>query len=110
MDIKLKIWLEKDGKAIFGLGKLNLLKAIEEEGSISKASKRIGMTYRRAWNLLEDIEINLGIKILKRKRGGRDGGYTKLTREAKDLIFKFENTANEIMEFAKDSYKRHFGG
>ena len=108
MNIGLKVWLEKDENALFGLGKLKLLKAIEEEGSISKASKKLGIPFRRAWDLLENIENNLGIKILERKRGGKGGGYTKLTSEAKDLINRFEETADEIMEFAEKRFKEHF--
>ena len=108
MNIKLKIWLEENGKVLFGLGKLELLKAIEKEGSISKASKSVGIPFRRAWNLLKDIEVNFGVKILEKKRGGKNGGYTKLTSEAKNIMEKFEKTINEIMEYSQESYKRNF--
>jgi len=108
MNIGVKVWLEKDGKTIFGLGKVKLLKAIEREGSISKASKVTGISFRRAWKLLEDIETNLGINILEKKRGGKNGGYTRLTTEAKELLAKFEDTADEIIEFARESYNIHF--
>ena len=50
MEIKWRIWIEKDGKHVIGKGGAEILRAIKEEGSIAAASKRLGMSYKYVWN------------------------------------------------------------
>ena len=49
ISVQTKVWLEKEGRPVFGIGKLGLFKAIRREGSISKASKKMNISFRRAW-------------------------------------------------------------
>ena len=46
--IKSRIWIEVDGEILLGEGRVSLLKAIEKTGSLSKASKSLGMSYKKA--------------------------------------------------------------
>ncbi len=93
--IKFKLWVEKDGDIIIGLGRDKLLREIEKTGSISKAAKNVGMSYKKAWSFLKTMESRLGVKLVKTHRGGKKGGGTELTEEAKQLLSDFEkiNTA-----------------
>ena len=69
--IKSKIWLEADGRMIFSDGRLALLEAVDELGSLSLAARRLGMSYRAAWGLLKVTERALGAPLLDVTIGGR---------------------------------------
>ncbi|MEM1590069.1 MAG: LysR family transcriptional regulator, partial [Candidatus Bathyarchaeia archaeon] len=54
-----KIWLEYDGKPLIGKGGAQILEQIENEQSISKAARKLGMSYRYVWNYIKRIEKTL---------------------------------------------------
>ncbi|RLI79715.1 ModE family transcriptional regulator [Archaeoglobales archaeon] len=86
MEVKFKVWIEKDGKHVIGKGGADILKAIKEQGSISKAAKSLNMSYKYVWNYLNKIEQALGKKIVKRERGGKEGGKTTLTGIGEEIL------------------------
>ena len=61
MEIKHKIWVENDGKTIFGPGRDILFKAIDECHSLNAAAKKLGMSYRPAWGRVMASEKRLGL-------------------------------------------------
>ena len=86
-----KIWLETDKGYVFGKGPFNLLKCIRETGTLSGAAKALGMSYRHAWGLVKEVEHNVGKDILITHKGGKaGGGGAELTKEALDLLAKYE--------------------
>lgn len=86
-----KIWLEtSDQVGILGDRKCELLKAIDEAGSLNNAVRKMGMTYRRTWGNLRETEKKLGFPLIRPTRGGVTGGSTVLTLEAKIIIAAFE--------------------
>ena len=74
MQIKLKVWFELDGEYIFGDGRAELLRLIEQLGSITKAASTLRMSYRHAWGQVRRLEERLGIKLVETRTGGRGGG------------------------------------
>lgn len=60
MKIRSKVWIEKKGELVFGKGRSDLLKAIDETGSLSKACGRLNMSYRRGWSYVSSSEKRLG--------------------------------------------------
>ncbi|MCK5291869.1 MAG: NUDIX domain-containing protein [Thermoplasmata archaeon] len=88
-EFKSKNWLEKDGKVIIGEGRATLLKYILEFGSLTKAAEEMGMSYRHAWGIVQEINEVLGKEIIHSERGGVDGGKTQLTDEGKRLLEDF---------------------
>lgn len=105
-----KIWLSTlDGKGILGDGKWKILKAIEEHGSLKAATENLGLTYRRTWGDLKEIENTLGINLLDKSRGGKDGGQTQLTPEGKKLVAAFDNfhlKVGHIIEEAFNDFRK----
>jgi len=87
LEIKNKIWLEKNGRVVFGQGRDNLLKAIEECKSLNAAAKKLNMSYRAAWGRLKASEERLGIKLVERS----SGEALRLTAEAKAFIEEFDD-------------------
>jgi len=69
-----------------GPGKIELLEAIREAGSISGGARKIGMSYRRAWLLVEEINAALQEPAVTSTTGGRQGGGAVLTPVGKKII------------------------
>lgn len=70
----------------FGRGKADLLLAIDEEGSISAAGRRMGMSYRRAWNLVEEMNLAFREPLIDSARGGSGGGGASLTPRGREIL------------------------
>ena len=96
MDYKIKsrIWIEADGNILLGEGRVHLLKAIGETGSLSKAAKSLGMSYKKAWALIDAVNSRAKKPVCTSSIGGKRGGGTELTTYGKSLINTFE-TINE---------------
>jgi molybdate transport system regulatory protein len=67
-----------NGNAI-GPGKIQLLELIAEHGSIAAAGRVIGMSYRRAWLLVEDLKSIFAAPLVSAQQGGNSGGGAQLT-------------------------------
>lgn len=86
-----KMWLETDRGYVFGEGPFDLLKGIQEIGTLSGAAKALGMSYRHAWGLVKEVEQNLGKAMLITHKGGKaGGGGAELTKEALGLLTMYE--------------------
>ena len=82
---RLKIRIAFEGGHI-GPGKIRLLEKIMEKGSISGAAKEMGMTYRRAWHLIETLQSELNVNVIETSVGGKKGGGANVTPYGRDLI------------------------
>ena len=69
-----------------GPGKITLLEAIDREGSISAAGRALGMSYRRAWELVDALNKTLGTAVVATSPGGHGGGGAQLTDAGRALI------------------------
>ena len=69
-----------------GPGKIALLEAIRSTGSISAAARLLGMSYRRAWLLVEEINDALREPAVTAETGGRSGGGAALTGVGEKII------------------------
>ena len=69
-----------------GPGKVALLEAIQSTGSISAGARSLGMSYRRAWLLIEDVNHSLRKPAVTAETGGRAGGGAVLTPVGKRVI------------------------
>jgi len=96
--IRYRIWIEIDGEPVLGKGGANLLRAIKEEGSLSAASRRLGVSYVFAWEYLQRINEILGIPVVETKRGGRGGGTAKLTKTGERLLALYEKAEKIVRE------------
>jgi molybdate transport system regulatory protein len=103
-----KIWLDHNGKA-FGEGPYELLKRVEETNSLREAAHEMGMSYSKAWKLIQMMEKRLGFSLLDKKVGGLSGGGSQVTPRAKDLIERYERFEMEAMRAVEKAYRKHFG-
>ena len=82
------LWLRLDlanGHHI-GPGKIALLEAIRAKGSITAAARHLGMSYRRAWLMVEDVNEALHKPAVTSAQGGSHGGGTTLTDIGEQII------------------------
>lgn len=77
-----------DGQRI-GPGKIDLLEAIAACGSISGAGRRMGMSYKRAWDLVEETNAMFETPVVVRHIGGRKGGGASLTPLGESLVRRY---------------------
>lgn len=91
MELHAKFWIEEDGKLLLSDYRVRLLRLIDETGSLSEAAVAMQLSYRRAWGKLKEIEDNLGVKLVDRSVGGAGGGGSRLTREGRRLIERYEH-------------------
>jgi molybdate transport system regulatory protein len=99
-----KVWIEYRGKPILGKGGAQILEQIEHDNSISKAARRLGMSYRYVWNYLQKIEKTLGKQVMKTYRGGKSGGGgAKLTQLGKNLLEEYKLVEQHLSAFLSDA-------
>lgn len=82
----LSIRVELSPTEAIGPGKIRLLEAIDETGSISAAGRALRMSYRRAWLLLDDLNHLFDQPVATTAQGGRAGGGARLTPFGKRLV------------------------
>ncbi|RMX15410.1 LysR family transcriptional regulator [Vandammella animalimorsus] len=84
--IKFRLRIYRDEVIAVGPGKVQLLEAIGEAGSISAAARRLGMSYRRAWLLVEELNGALREPAVRTTTGGAHGGGATLTPLGLQLV------------------------
>ena len=109
MEIKSKLWIEVDGEPVFGRGRRFLLQAIDEYGSINQAAKEISISYKRAWSYIKAMEERLGVSLVERKAGGKNGGGALLTKDARKFLKKYEQMEDGIREMVDKKFTAIFG-
>jgi len=97
-----KVWLEFKGKPLLGKGGADILEAIKKERSISKAAKKVGMSYRYVWNYLASVNKALGEPIVETFKGGKAGGGAKLTQLGETLLKEYKRVEDYVGEILGD--------
>lgn len=88
---RLNFKVELDNGGALGPGKIRLLEFIDEKGSIRSAASAMGMSYRRAWLLLHEVEDMMGASVFAPETGGRKGGGTALTAAGRAIVHHYRS-------------------
>lgn len=88
----------KDDEFILGEGRAELLKHIEETGSISSAADRMDMSYRHAWGIIQEMENSIEEDLVRTQRGGNEEKGSVLTPAGKQLISDYAAMKKEHKE------------
>lgn len=91
---RLSIRLDLASGDRIGPGKIALLEAIKSTGSISGAARKIGMSYRRAWLLVEEINGSLRSPAVEAATGGKQGGGASVTDVGERIIEIYRSIQN----------------
>ncbi|HOC46532.1 MAG TPA: LysR family transcriptional regulator, partial [Syntrophorhabdaceae bacterium] len=107
MKVGYKVWIDNDGKA-FGEGPYQVLRQIEQTGSLHKAAIELNMSYRKAWLMIKAIEKRLGFPLLERKVGGVSGGGSSITPEGRQFLKSYEGFRKDVKTVLEETFKKHF--
>lgn len=95
------VWLTVDGENLGGAGRVALLGAIAEYGSITQAAKAVKMSYKAAWDAIDAMNNLAGVALVERVAGGKGGGGTRLTRRGVQLVENFKIIEREHQLFVR---------
>lgn len=97
-DIKYKIWLEKDAKNILGQGGAKLLEAIKETKNLGEAAKKLGYSYKYAWNILQKIKKRFDKEVVRVFKGGKGGGGGVELTDLGEKLLLYYRTFEEYLD------------
>ena len=107
---RIKLWVEKDGLLVLSDYRVQLLRHVGETGSLAEAAQRMGLSYRRAWGKVREIERNLGRPLVRSEVGGAGGGGSRLTREGERLVALYERFRQRMETDLGKEFREVFDG
>ena len=99
VQIKGRLWLEKDGETFLSWGRVVLLERIRDLGSIAAAARAMEMAYSHAWSLVAAMNRQAGQELVGRTFGGSRGGRAWLTPAGEAAIAQFWELAHKFLEW-----------
>lgn len=96
------LWLEGNGTRFFGPGPVELLQLIEETGSINQAAKKMGMSYKKAWEIVNRLNEKVGSPMVITATGGEKGGGSTISEEAKVMIEWYLSLREKFRKFMEN--------
>lgn len=103
-----RLWVESEDDRFMGIGRLELLRQIQAHGSISKAAQAMGMSYKRAWDLVSSLNAQAARPLVLTQTGGKRGGGTVVTAEGAALVAEFEALQARFQAFLAAEAERMF--
>jgi len=94
-----RLWLETEDGRFLGIGRLELLEHIAALGSISKAAQAMGMSYKRAWDLVASMNAQAAAPLVATQTGGTKGGGAAVTAAGQEAIVAFRALQDRFQEF-----------
>jgi molybdate transport system regulatory protein len=108
LDVRSKVWIERDGEVVLSEWRVALLEGVVETGSLAGAAAKLGVPYRTAWTRLRQIEAGLGFKVLETQSGGASGGGSTLTPAACDVLARFHRVADGVGALVDARFRDEF--
>ncbi|MHC1746864.1 MAG: NTP transferase domain-containing protein [Cellulosilyticaceae bacterium] len=102
-----RVSIEKETLFFNSRAKL-LLILIQDTHSVRSACRHTALSYSKAWNMLNQLERELGYAVVERQHGGSKGGKTYLTKEGIEFLGKYQQFEQNIRQYAKDEFDRLF--
>lgn len=104
-----KLWLESEGRLVMSDYRLRLLQLIGESGSLAAAAAAMGLSYRRAWGKIKELEANLGYPLVRSEVGGAGGGHTALTPEGQALLNAYARFRDRVEAAVRQAFDEELG-
>jgi molybdenum ABC transporter molybdate-binding protein len=104
--VGLRTWVARAGRTILGKGRLELLEGIDRWNSISAAARQMGMSYRRAWLLVQSINEAAGEPLVEAIVGGSHGGGARLTAQGRLAVAVFRELQTHLQGVAAATLSR----
>ena len=101
INLKVKLYLENEQDKFMGIGVLWLLQKVQQCGSLRAAALDLGISYSKAFRMVENLESSLGKAVISRKKGGMQRSGASLTPFGQEFIVlydKFQRKCKTLME------------
>ena len=89
-----------------GPGKVELLELVQQTGSIMEASKRMGMSYMRAWTLIRTMEACFKQRLVQTQRGGKQGGSADLTETGRKVTAIYHGMEEDCLRATRRGWQK----
>jgi molybdate transport system regulatory protein len=103
--IRIRFRVDMESACSVGPGKIALLEGVLETGSLSAAARRLGMSYRRAWLLLDSLNRSFQRPLTSASIGGRGGGGVALTELGREIIEEYRRMQADFDRLAARRWK-----
>lgn len=100
------LWLEGDGVRFFGPGPVQLLELIQQTGSINQAAKKMQMSYKKAWQLVNNLNAMSAQPMVITATGGEKGGGSSISEEAVRMIGYHQQLRERFKKFLEEETRR----
>lgn len=104
--LKIRVWVERDGRKVLGIGRFELLGHIDRLHSISAAAREMKMSYRRAWTLVRDMNVAAGEPLVELATGGAGGGGAMLTARGREAVAFYQSLLDQLAAVEASVSKR----
>ena len=105
-NIGFRIWLQYQEKVFLAPGKAELLEQLDKTGSLKKAAESMGMSYRKAWYSIQQVNANAPKPVVSISRGGAHGGSSHLTDYGRKLVDFFKEVCSDCNDFLAEQLKK----
>ncbi len=95
-------------RPFYGPGAHHLLKLVRETGSLSKACRHMGISYSKGRKIISTLEQQFGYSVIESRQGGKDGGFSYLTKEAERLMQDYDSFCEEAGTILQELFRKHF--
>jgi molybdate transport system regulatory protein len=106
MTTRVTLRIDVDAKRRLGPGKIALLEAIKQRGSIAAAGRDFGMSYRRAWLLVDELNRMFSTPLVETHGGGRHGGGAALTGLGGSIVALYREAERKMSFSASPEIER----
>jgi molybdate transport system regulatory protein len=108
LEPRVKLWLELNGRVAMSDYRARLLRHVRDSGSLAHAASAMGLSYRRAWGKVRELEQNLGCAVIQSDVGGVGGGKSRLTAVGEELLARYDAFESACEASVADLYAHVF--
>ena len=105
MKVNGRIWVDTEEGSFLGVGRIELLEKIKKHHSIRQAALEMKMSYRQAWDLIDQMNARSKMPLVISHRGGKGGGRAEVTEEGQRLIHTFHQLNDKFKRFLEKETK-----
>jgi N-terminal domain of molybdenum-binding protein len=107
MELKAKLYLvDEEGSKFMGIGVLWLLDMVAEHNSLRKAASALGISYSKAFSMVQNLEKSLGVAVLNRRKGGSSREGATLTGFAVSFLDLYRNFEKQAKKDLNEPFER----
>lgn len=96
----------RKARVVFDARTLLLLRLIDETHSVSGACRAMSLSLTRAWRMINEVEADLGFRVVNRSQGGHRGGKTHLSEEGRTLIVAYAAYSDQVNQAVSSGFRQ----